>query len=183
MPCAKYLHALFDREAGTCRARFWLIRCLKPGFGWQPAERTLGGLEGKLLHPALVGALREPQKKGLSEDYSFPARRRPYRHQLDAWRALIEDHPPRSVLVSSGTGSGKTECFLIPILNDLAAELERRQNAPLIGVRALFLYPLNALDQEPERSAGRLVGTLQWRHPLLPLQRRHARSGSKAMAL
>jgi DEAD/DEAH box helicase domain-containing protein len=64
---------------------------------------------------------------------------------LEAWRALIEGQPPRSVLVTSGTGSGKTECFLIPILNDLAGELERRQNAPLIGVRALFLYPLNAL--------------------------------------
>ena len=90
-------------------------------------------------------ALREPQKKGLSEDYSFPARQRPYRHQLQAWQTLIEGSPPRSVLVTSGTGSGKTECFLIPILNDLATELEQRQNAPLIGVRALFLYPLNAL--------------------------------------
>ena len=140
----KYLHARFDREAGMPGALL-ADPVFEAGFGWQPAERTLGGLEGKLLHPALVGALREPQKKGLSEDYSFPARRRPYRHQLDAWRALIEDHPPRSVLVSSGTGSGKTECFLIPILNDLAAELERRQNTPLIGVRALFLYPLNAL--------------------------------------
>jgi len=30
-------------------------------------------------------------------------------------------------------------------LNNLAIELEQRQNAPLIGVRALFLYPLNAL--------------------------------------
>ena len=140
----EYLHALFDREAGMPGA-FLADPVFEAGFGWQPAERTLGGLEGKLLHPALVGALREPQKKGLSEDYSFPARRRPYRHQLEAWRALIEGQPPRSVLVSSGTGSGKTECFLIPILNDLAAELERRQNAPLIGVRALFLYPLNAL--------------------------------------
>lgn len=132
----EYLHARFDREAGMPGALL-ADPVFEAGFGWQPAERTLGGLEGKLLHPALVGALREPQKKGLSEDYSFPARRRPYRHQLDAWRALIEDHPPRSVLVSSGTGSGKTECFLIPILNDLAAELERRQNAPLIGVRAI----------------------------------------------
>ncbi|NJM12028.1 MAG: DEAD/DEAH box helicase [Synechococcaceae cyanobacterium SM1_2_3] len=81
----------------------------------------------------------------MSEDYSFPARQRPYRHQLQAWQTLIEGSPPRSVLVTSGTGSGKTECFLIPILNDLATELAQRQNAPLIGVRALFLYPLNAL--------------------------------------
>jgi DEAD/DEAH box helicase domain-containing protein len=140
----EYLRALFDREAETPGA-FMADPVFEAGFGWQPAERTLGGLEGKLLHPSLVRALREPQKRGLSEDYSFPARRRPYRHQLEAWQALIQGQPPRSVLVTSGTGSGKTECFLIPILNDLAAELEQRQNAPLTGVRALFLYPLNAL--------------------------------------
>ncbi|HHW76087.1 MAG TPA: DEAD/DEAH box helicase, partial [Xanthomonadaceae bacterium] len=140
----EYLRTLFDREAGTPDA-FLADPVFEASFGWQPAERTLGRLEGKLLHPDLVRALREPQKKGLSEDYSFPARRRPYRHQLEAWQTLIQSQPPRSILVTSGTGSGKTECFLIPILNDLAVELEQRQNAPLTGVRALFLYPLNAL--------------------------------------
>lgn len=64
---------------------------------------------------------------------------------MEAWQTLIQDQPPRSILVTSGTGSGKTECFLIPILNDLAVELEQRQKAPLTGVMALFLYPLNAL--------------------------------------
>ena len=140
----EYLRTLFDREAGTPGA-FLADPVFEASFGWQPAERTLGGLEGKLLHPSLVHALRDPQRAGLNEDYSFPARRRPYRHQLEAWQALIQGQPPRSVLITSGTGSGKTECFLIPILNDLAAELEQRQNAPLTGVRALFLYPLNAL--------------------------------------
>ncbi|MEI2782612.1 MAG: DEAD/DEAH box helicase [Candidatus Competibacter sp.] len=140
----EYLRSLFDREAGTSGA-FLADPVFEASFGWQPAERTLGGLERKPLHPDLVRALREPQKKGLSEDYSFPARRRPYRHQLEAWQILIQSQPLRSILVTSGTGSGKTECFLIPILNDLAVELEQRQNAPLTGVRALFLYPLNAL--------------------------------------
>ncbi len=140
----EYLRTLFDREAGTPGA-FLADPVFEASFGWQPAERTLGGLEGKLLHPSLVHALRDPQRAGLNEDYSFPARRRPYRHQMEAWQALIQGQPPRSVLVTSGTGSGKTECFLIPILNDLAVELEQRQNAPLTGVRALFLYPLNAL--------------------------------------
>ncbi|MCB1822761.1 MAG: DEAD/DEAH box helicase, partial [Candidatus Competibacteraceae bacterium] len=114
----EYLRTLFDREAGTPGA-FLADPVFEAGFGWQLAERTLGDLEGKLLHPDLVRALRKPWKKGLSEDYSFPARRRPYRHQLEAWQALIQGQPPRSVLVTSGTGSGKTECFLIPILNDL----------------------------------------------------------------
>lgn len=140
----EHLREHFGQHAGLPGA-FLADPVFEATFGWQPAELTLGGLEGKLLHPDLVRALREPTKNGLAEDYTFPARRRPYRHQLDAWRALIEAEPPRSVLVTSGTGSGKTECFLIPILHDLATELEQRQRAPLTGVRALFLYPLNAL--------------------------------------
>ncbi len=47
--------------------------------------------------------------------------------------------------MTSGTGSGKTECFMVPVLEDLYRELHENGNNPLIGVRALFLYPLNAL--------------------------------------
>ena len=63
---------------------------------------------------------------------------------LDCWK-LLQDDLPRSVLVTSGTGSGKTECFLVPILEDLARESARSGAGVLTGVRALFLYPLNAL--------------------------------------
>ncbi len=94
-------------------------------------------LSGKLLHPKLINALIRGDP---GEDYRFdyPA----YQHQLDAWRLLTASER-KSVLVSSGTGSGKTECFLVPLLNDLAREVE--QSGPLTGVRALMLYPLNAL--------------------------------------
>lgn len=100
--------------------------------GVRPAE-----LIGGLLHPKLVEALTwgEP-----GEDYRFdhPA----YAHQLEAWR-LLSGSSRDSVLVSSGTGSGKTECFLVPLLDDLAREAE--SEGPLVGVRAIMLYPLNAL--------------------------------------
>lgn len=140
----EHLREIFSQDAGMSGS-FLADPVFEATFGWQQADKDLGGLEGKLLHADLIKALRDPQKKGLAEDYTFAARQRPYRHQLEAWRALIEAEPKRSVLVSSGTGSGKTECFLIPILHDLAAELEQRQGVPLTGVRALFLYPLNAL--------------------------------------
>lgn len=41
-------------------------------------------------------------------------------------------------MVATGTGSGKTECFLYPILNHCAAS-----NQP--GVKAIVIYPMNAL--------------------------------------
>lgn len=138
----EHLRAMLDQGAGL-PGSFLADPVFEASFGWHQADVTLGGLNGKLLHPDLIQALREPQREGLNDDYRFRARQRPYRHQLEAWRALLEAR--RSILVSSGTGSGKTECFLIPILHDLAAELERRQRAPLTGVRAIFLYPLNAL--------------------------------------
>lgn len=59
-----------------------------------------------------------------------------YTHQAAAIRKLCGED--RNLVVSSGTGSGKTECFLIPILNDLLID-------PEPGVRAVLVYPLNAL--------------------------------------
>ncbi len=139
-----HLGERFSQDAGL-PGSFLADPVFEATFGWQQADVDLGGLKGGLLHTDLVRALLKPQKKDLAEDYTFSAQQRPYRHQLEAWRALIEAEPKRSVLVSSGTGSGKTECFLIPILNDLATELEHHQGDPVTGVRALFLYPLNAL--------------------------------------
>lgn len=59
-----------------------------------------------------------------------------YSHQAKAMQKLCAEQ--RNIVVSSGTGSGKTECFLIPILNDLLID-------PSPGVRAILIYPLNAL--------------------------------------
>src|SRR5690554_2588395 len=59
-----------------------------------------------------------------------------YVHQERAIRRLCAEK--RGVVISSGTGSGKTEAFLIPILDDLLRD-------PAPGVRALLIYPMNAL--------------------------------------
>jgi ATP-dependent helicase YprA (DUF1998 family) len=59
-----------------------------------------------------------------------------YTHQAAALRKLCSED--RNIVVSSGTGSGKTECFLIPVLNDLLVDSSS-------GVRAVLVYPLNAL--------------------------------------
>lgn len=100
--------------------------------------RTFADCAGDPLHPDVIRAIASDA----AGDYRFPPDAQPYRHQLEAWRHLSK--PERqSVLVSSGTGSGKTECFLMPLLSDLAAEAETAGR--LSGVRAIALYPLNAL--------------------------------------
>ena len=52
----------------------------------------------------------------------------------------------KNVVVSTGTGSGKTESFLIPVLSEIIAEHEAGTLDP--GVRAMIIYPMNALAND-----------------------------------
>ncbi|MFN4163584.1 MAG: DEAD/DEAH box helicase [Ferrovibrio sp.] len=69
----------------------------------------------------------------------------PYKHQSDAIQhSLIES---RNLVIMTGTGSGKTESFLLPILGKLAREAAKNPSSfkQHSAVRALILYPMNAL--------------------------------------
>ncbi|MGI9214082.1 MAG: DEAD/DEAH box helicase, partial [Methylococcaceae bacterium] len=142
-PLREYLRDTFGKEAGL-PGSFLADPVFEATFGWRQSDQSLADLQGQYLPPRLVKALAHPPK-ALRAEYEFPLTRHPYQHQWEAWQALLNQKETRSVLVTSGTGSGKTECFLVPILADLARELEQAPNRPLTGVRALFLYPLNAL--------------------------------------
>ncbi|MES2438547.1 MAG: DEAD/DEAH box helicase [Verrucomicrobiota bacterium] len=77
-----------------------------------------------------------------------------YGHQEQAIRAITDG---RSTLVSTGTGSGKTECFLYPIISRCLTL--RDQNAPP-GISAVIVYPMNALaDDQMDRLRELLAGT------------------------
>ena len=68
----------------------------------------------------------------------------PYDHQARALELTLTP-PFRDLVVTTGTGSGKTETFLLPILGRIAAEALRGQSFSTRAVRALLLYPMNAL--------------------------------------
>ena len=75
----------------------------------------------------------------------------PYRHQYDSWKTLKETIKVsgrdlvKSIVVTTGTGSGKTECFMLPLVANLK---EKWGNNPTHGIKAIFLYPLNALMED-----------------------------------
>lgn len=58
---------------------------------------------------------------------------------------------PTSTLVATGTGSGKTECFIYPILDHVLAHPAQR------GVKAIILYPMNALAGDQARRFAKMV--------------------------
>ena len=64
-------------------------------------------------------------------------------------RALLEAHKNRRhIIATTGTGSGKTECFLLPVVADLVEESKNWKQDRKRAVRALVLYPLNALAED-----------------------------------
>lgn len=68
----------------------------------------------------------------------------PYTHQVEALELTFREG--LSLAITTGTGSGKTESFLLPILAKLAREAANRpQSFKQPAVRALLLYPMNAL--------------------------------------
>jgi ATP-dependent helicase YprA (DUF1998 family) len=75
----------------------------------------------------------------------YPEDFAPYGHQARAFERLSSKHsPPEPTLVTTGTGSGKTEAFLYPILD----HARRAKEAGQRGIKALILYPMNALAND-----------------------------------
>lgn len=90
------------------------------------------------LFPQLLGS--QPDEGFLDALYGH---RSLYKHQEDAIQKVFKGY---NVIVATGTGSGKTEAFLYPIFLHLYQEFQTGNLKP--GVRALILYPMNALAND-----------------------------------
>lgn len=79
-----------------------------------------------------------------------------YCHQEEAIRSTALD---KNVIIATGTGSGKTEAFLFPILLHLYKEFKIGKLGH--GVRALILYPMNALAFDQRERLGKICARLE----------------------
>lgn len=80
-----------------------------------------------------------------------------YQHQENSFRTVNHG---RNLVVCTGTGSGKTECFLLPLVDAIVKERKAAHNNGLnypIGVRAMILYPMNALVNDQVRRLRRFI--------------------------
>jgi len=106
--------------------------------------------EGSSIEHLITEDILSPKwrTKLSSDNLPLPLDAPLYQHQMIAIQKLVSEK--RNIVVSSGTGSGKTESFLIPILNDLLLD-----SSP--GVRAVLIYPLNALVNDQLERLRRLL--------------------------
>lgn len=141
MPLSAYLRNSLSMQLGS-KGSLMGDPVFEPTFGWQAYLQPMQALSGELLSSSLIDAMDAPAGDAENE-YRFGKEFYPYQHQHAAW-SLLAQQPPQSMMVTSGTGSGKTECFLVPVLDDLVRETQS-SDKPLVGVRALMIYPLNAL--------------------------------------
>lgn len=80
----------------------------------------------------------------------LPMKFAPYLHQELAFERLSGE-TPRSTLIATGTGSGKTECFMYPLLDYCYRHRGER------GVKAIIIYPMNALATDQARRFAREI--------------------------
>lgn len=125
-----------------------------------------------LLHPDVAKAFAKYITDNPSADYT---QIRPYKHQYNSLREVSVNQ--KNLVVCTGTGSGKTECFLLPLIDRIYRQhlQERMQGGDHVRnhIRALILYPMNALvvDQVkrlrgllrylPEITFGQYIGTTE----------------------
>lgn len=152
----RYLKTTFPFQDTTLQELFWQalevpLRLVKGPL----LEAAAPFRHGRSIEQLVTQHILHPGFEELCSD-ALPWDRNLYLHQ-DRAISKIVDHQ-RNLIVATGTGSGKTETFLIPILNHL---LHERASGTLSqpGVRALLLYPMNALANDQLKRLRRVLAT------------------------
>lgn len=122
---------------------------LREGF-YREIER-----DGFLTRETFV-SLAQPYQHGGTMDWLLTETRqrfgviadRPFLHQAQAARRIMDGQP---AVVATGTGSGKTEAFLLPIVDHCL----RTREQP--GLKAILIYPMNALATDQRRRVRTLL--------------------------
>ncbi len=96
-------------------------------FPWEQDKLTFAETS-QIFNQKFINALDSIK----DDDFKFPKDRHPYKHQVKSWNTLLNEK--KSIAVTTGTGSGKTECFMLPVLHDLYENCKNQE-----GVNAIFL--------------------------------------------
>lgn len=149
------LPSLLAREIQTGLKQFLTV-------GFEPSDRLFAGVVERFTHdeqrwmkgpyvqlglPFRVGGQGRNFFAGFETE--FPG----FVHQESAWNRLASNRLAAPTLVATGTGSGKTECFLYPLLDHCA----RAKTVGTGGIKALVIYPMNALATDQARRFAEVI--------------------------
>lgn len=154
----QYIEAQYHiRDEGLVRERHALLRetatvAQTPYVEATSVYKVGTSYDGLQIPRAAADALAELAALGVG---LYPL---PYEHQSQALEAFLGPEAA-DLVVATGTGSGKTESFLMPVIGALAIEgAERPASAALPGCRAMLLYPMNALVNDQLARIRRMLG-------------------------
>jgi Lhr-like helicase len=125
--------------------RYWPEPLIQINPNYKPASTVRELAEQKILHPETAEIFRVKDKSGVL----IPVRL--HKHQQDA-AALAQ--AGRSYVVTTGTGSGKSLAFFIPIVDRI---LRAREADATPRTRAIIIYPMNALANSQAEEIGKFM--------------------------
>jgi DEAD/DEAH box helicase domain-containing protein len=149
------LPSLLAREVQTGLKQFLTV-------GFEPSDPLFAGVmerftrdESRWMKGPYVqlGLPFRVGSKGRKFFKDFETEHPGYVHQEAAWQRLASNHQAAPTLVATGTGSGKTECFLYPLLDHCV----RSNAAGVTGIKALVIYPMNALATDQARRFAEVI--------------------------
>ncbi len=137
----RYLKTMFDINDPEYKEIFNRRLAENNSFAKGPYLDVTSSFEkGRSLEELIQANIISPEFRKLKRLYDIPNL---HYHQEEA---LLKTIDGQNLIVSTGTGSGKTECFLLPLINELMREKETGTLSD--GVRALIIYPMNALAND-----------------------------------
>ncbi len=141
-------HFVRDEILASALRKLWSGRPETGGLGsdlWVEGAFPSTSAPGTMADLVTRGLVSEGLSDQLEKTGVFPRSITPYSHQWESIEATAvqnsEGGERPGIVVTAGTGAGKTESFLIPLLNDLWDSPGKQGE----GISALILYPMNAL--------------------------------------
>ncbi|BBK77086.1 DEAD/DEAH box helicase [Clostridium butyricum] len=114
-------------------------------------EIAINGIENSEIIPSDIKMIL-----GKMEENKLGVFKNPFKHQVSA---LENFYKGKDLLVTTGTGSGKTECFMWPMISNIISEAKNNKDSwDNRGIRALMLYPMNALVSDQIGRLRKMIG-------------------------
>jgi len=130
---------------------FWPEPLIQLNPMFQPGATVTKLVDQGILHPACDLIFRMGKSSGIGKPLQF------HQHQLDA---LIAAQANENYILTTGTGSGKSLSYIVPIVDHVL------RNGSGKGVQAIIVYPMNALANSQSRELEKFLGADEQQRPV-----------------